>query len=409
MSDSLNREMTKSQDSIEKDVLVTGLGIITSIGNNLGECLESLRGDQSGIQTIHSLQTVHKKDFVAGEVAFSNKDLKELLNIPEELPRTTLLALKAAKETLESAKINDITESRNGIILGTTVGGMDKTELLYFQGKHPDEFISSHHCGFTTSCLARFFGMAHYSNTISTACSSAANAIMLGARMIRHNLLDTVLVGGSDALSLFTFNGFRSLMILDREPCKPFSDNRKGLNLGEGAAFLFIESAESAKRRGVNPICKVAGYGNSNDAFHQTASSPDGRGPFKAMSTAIKTAGINEHEIDYINVHGTGTDNNDLTESIAMKKIFKNNMPDFSSTKSFTGHCLGASGAVEAVFSATSILHNEVYSNLRFSNPIEDTMLVPVTKYSRKKINHVLSNSFGFGGCDTSIVFSKSE
>jgi len=279
--------------------------------------------------------------------------------------------------------------------------------LLYTKGKSPVNFINSHHCGFTTSYLARYFGLSHYSNTISTACSSAANAIMLGARMIKHNLLDTLLVGGTDALSIFTFNGFRSLMILDQEPCKPFSDNRKGLNLGEGAAFLLIESAESAKRRGVNGLCRVSGYGNCNDAFHQTASSPDGRGPFKAMDTAMKNAGLALNEIDYINVHGTGTDNNDLTEGIALKKLFHNNVPDFSSTKSFTGHCLGAAGAIEAVFSAAAILDGEVYSNLRFSNPIKDLELVPVTQYSRKPLNHVLSNSFGFGGCDTSLVFSK--
>jgi 3-oxoacyl-[acyl-carrier-protein] synthase-1 len=125
------------------------------------------------------------------------------------------------------------------------------------------------------------------------------------------------------------------------------------------------------------------------------------------MDTAMKKAGLTTNDIDYINIHGTGTDNNDLTESIALKKLFGENVPDFSSTKSFTGHCLGAAGAIEAVFSVAAILHNEIYSNLRFSEPISDTGLIPNTSYTNKSVNHVLSNSFGFGGCDTSLVFSK--
>jgi len=396
-----------SRDNIENDVMITGLGIICSIGNNLEDCMRSLREDRSGIQNIRRLETIHKNDYVAGEIAMSNKEIMKILNLSDNLPRTTLLGMLAAREALESAGFDPNTGGRSGIILGTTVGGMDKTEMLYAKAHSPNEYLTSHHCGFTSSYISKYFGLTHYSNAISTACSSAANAIMLGARMIKNNMLDSVLVGGSDALSIFTLNGFRSLMILDQEPCKPFSDNRRGLNLGEGAAFLLIESSEHAKQRGTKGKAKVTGYGNCNDAFHQTASSPDGRGPYKAMSSAMKKAGLSADDIDYINVHGTGTDNNDLTESIALKKLFDGNVPDFSSTKSFTGHCLGAAGAIEAVFSVTSILHNEIYSNLRFSEPIPDTKLIPNTCYTNKSVNHVLSNSFGFGGCDTSLVFSK--
>ncbi len=399
--------MIKFRDNIENDVVITGMGIISSIGNNLEDNLKSLREDRTGIQNIKHLETIHKDDYVAGEIALLNKEMMKILKLSDDLPRTTLLAMLAAREALESAGFDPDTGGRNGIILGTTVGGMDKTEVLYAKAHSPNEYLASHHCGFTTSYLSKYFGLTHYSNTISTACSSGANAIMLGARMIKNNMLDSVLVGGSDALSIFTLNGFRSLMILDQEPCKPFSDNRRGLNLGEGAAFLLIESSEYAKQRGTVGKAKVTGYGNCNDAFHQTASSPDGRGPYKAMVTAMKTAGLNANEIDYINVHGTGTDNNDLTESIALKKLFDGNVPDFSSTKSFTGHCLGAAGAIEAVFSVASILHNEVYSNLRFSEPIPDTGLIPNTRYTNKSVKHVLSNSFGFGGCDTSLIFSK--
>jgi 3-oxoacyl-(acyl-carrier-protein) synthase len=395
------------QDIFKKrEIWITGLGIVSSIGKNLDECLDSLRKDQTGIEEIKYLDTVHKNNFVAGEVKLSNEELSFLTGTEEDLPRTTLLAILAAREAIQSANLSNLTVNKTGIILGTTVGGMDKTERLYPLCGDPSEYISSHHCGFTTSYLAKYFGIRNYTNTISTACSSGANAIMLGAKLIHHGLLDVVIAGGSDALSVFTLNGFRSLMILDPNPCRPFSDDRKGLNLGEGAGFVILESKEHAIKRNVSAYCRISGFGNSNDAFHQTASSADGRGAFKAMSEAVTYAGITPGDIDYINVHGTGTDNNDLTEGIAIKRFFYQNIPAFSSTKSFTGHCLGAAGAIEAVFSALAIQNNEVYANLRFNTPIAEVGLIPVRAFSGRKVTHVLSNSFGFGGCDTSLLFS---
>jgi 3-oxoacyl-(acyl-carrier-protein) synthase len=310
-------------------------------------------------------------------------------------------------ETLH-AEFSRISGSQIGIIIGTTVGGMDKTERLYKRNMNPGLYIPSHHCGFTTHYLANYYGIRDYINTISTACSSGANAIMLGTRLIKHGILDAVIAGGSDALSAFTLNGFRSLMILDTDPCRPFSNDRKGLNLGEGAGFVFLESKEHALKRNIKGLCKVSGYGNTNDAFHQTASSPDGRGAYNAMFKALKMSNLKPENIDYINVHGTGTDNNDVTESLALNRLFSYKVPDFSSTKTFTGHCLGAAGAIEAVFSASAIISNEVYANLRFTTPIEGTGLFPILNYSKKKkVDHVLSNSFGFGGCDTSLLFSR--
>lgn len=390
-----------------KEIWITGMGVVSAIGNNLNECLSSLRNDQSGIGKIRFLNTVHREQYVAGEVKLSNSEIASLVNDNPDLPRTTLLALLAAQETLVSANYKFDANKRIGLILGTTVGGMDRTEKYYINNLDNSDYALTHHCGFVSQYIARKFGISNYVNTISTACSSGANAIMLGARLIKQGLLDAAIVGGSDALSVFTLNGFRSLMILDNEPCRPFSAERRGLNLGEGAGFVFIEAKEDALKRNAEGICVVSGYSNANDAFHQTASSPDGRGAYKTMSEAAATAGIKVSDIDYINVHGTGTDNNDLTEGIAMKNLFGNNIPDFSSTKTFTGHCLGAAGAIEAVFSASAIKYGEVFANLRFANPILETGLVPVLKYSKKKVRHVLSNSFGFGGCDTSLLFSE--
>jgi 3-oxoacyl-(acyl-carrier-protein) synthase len=393
--------------NFKSEVWISGMGVVTSIGNNVETCLQSLAKDKTGIERIKLLDTIHKDSYVAGEVKLTNIEIASLVNDNPDLPRTTLLALMAAGEALNSARFTSKKGTRAGIILGTTVGGMDKTERLYVKDEDPKKYIFSHPCGYTTSCLAQKYNLNHYSNTISTACSSGANAIMLGAKLIKNGFLDVVLAGGTDALSVFTFNGFRSLMILDQEACKPFSNDRKGLNLGEGAGFVFLESKEHALQRQAMGICRISGYGNSNDAFHQTASSPEGRGAFKAMAEALNVAGINNSEIDYINVHGTGTDNNDLTEAIAMQRLFENNVPDFSSTKTFTGHCLGAAGAIEAVFSAAAIYRGEVYSNLRFTSPVGETKLLPVLAYKKKKVKHVLSNSFGFGGCDTSLLFSE--
>jgi 3-oxoacyl-[acyl-carrier-protein] synthase-1 len=393
--------------STENSIWVTGMGLISALGNNVQENLSSLAMDRSGIGPITMLDSLHKKDYVAGEVNLSNEQLSTRSNSAQELPRTTLLALHAAKEALQHAGLDSSDYRNAGIILGTTVGGMDKTEKLYLENGDPRNYISSHHCGFTTQYVASALGISNYMNTISTACSSGANAIMLGARMIRMGLIDIVLAGGSDSLSKFTFNGFRTLMILDPEPCKPFSAQRKGLNLGEGAGFVVLESEEHARARGAEGLAVLSGFGNCNDAFHQTASSPDGRGPYRAMSEALASAGLDPVQIDYINVHGTGTDNNDLTEGIAIQRLFGDNPPFLSSTKSSTGHCLGAAGAIEAVFSILAIQHSQIYATLRFGSPVEGTGLIPVTRLTPHEVCHVLSNSFGFGGCDTSLLFSR--
>ena len=197
-------------------------------------------------------------------------------------------------------------------------------------------------------------------------------------------------------------------MILDHEPCKPFDKNRNGLNLGEGAAYLVIETAESARKRGATPLCELSGYANACDAFHQTATSPEGEGPFLAMTGALSKAGLKPADIDYINAHGTGTGNNDLCESVAIKRVFGDHVPPFSSTKSFTGHTTSAAGAVEAVISILSLTNGFIPANLNFSSAIEESGLTPVTKgLSDVDLRHVMSNSFGFGGNDSSCIFSK--
>jgi 3-oxoacyl-[acyl-carrier-protein] synthase-1 len=214
--------------------------------------------------------------------------------------------------------------------------------------------------------------------------------------------------GGADALTKFTLNGFNTLMILDHEYCRPFDENRKGLNLGEGAGYVVMVSERVAATLKNDPYCTLSGYCNANDAYHQTASSPEGTGPFLAMKGALERSGLEAADIDYINLHGTGTQNNDIAEGTAIKRIFDPLYPKMSSTKSFTGHTLGASGGLEAVFSVLAIRNRMVYPNLRLQTPMKDLPFVPETSLIQNAhVRNVLSNSFGFGGNCSSLIFSK--
>ena len=197
-------------------------------------------------------------------------------------------------------------------------------------------------------------------------------------------------------------------MIVDNELCKPFDENRHGLNLGEGAGYVVLVSDKVAKTLTKPLYCKLSGYNNSNDAYHQTASSPDGTGSYLAMKRALEKSNLKPVDVDYINLHGTGTPNNDSAEGTAVKRLFDPNYPPMSSTKSFTGHTLGASGAIEAVFSVLAIKHGLIYPNLRLETPMNEFSFTPEKKFLKEQdINHVMSNSFGFGGNCTSLIFSR--
>ena len=394
-------------------VFVAGTGMISAIGNNVAECINALEEGRAGMGDISYLDTIHRQQIPVAEVKQSNHDLSLLAGMPERISRTALLSMIAAREALENAAIEHFSGLRAGLISANTVGGMDKSETFFIdflpdhsKGRLKDVFY--HECAASTRLVAGRLGIRDHVTTISTACSSSANAIMYGARLIRHGILDVVIAGGSDALTKFTLNGFNTLMILDREYCKPFDDNRNGLNLGEGAGYIVLVSEKVAGLMKSDVICQLSGYCNKNDAYHQTASSPDGQGSYLAMSGALENSGLTPSDIDYINLHGTGTQNNDLAEGTAIKRLFEPHYPKMSSTKSFTGHTLGASGGIEAVFSALSVKHGLIYPNLRFNTQMKELPFAPETVFSKNEpVKHVLSNSFGFGGNCSSLVFSK--
>ncbi len=400
---------------MSKKIYITGIGAVSSIGKNIEENFNSLINQKSGIGKIKYLNTVHKNKIPAGEVSFSDSELKEKLQINnnEAYTRTALLGIIATKEALENSGISNINKYKTGLISATTVSGMVSWEKYYSDYIHTnysDNFIKTYEAANGTEKISDYFGIKEFMTTVSTACSSSANAIMTGARLIKNGLLDRVIAGGTDALSKFTLNGFNTLMILDRNACKPFDNERQGLNLGEAAAYLILESEDVVKKENKKPIAELSGYANANDAFHQTASSPEGYGAGLAMKQALKLAKLNPEDIDYINVHGTGTENNDLSEGRAMINVFKNKVPKFSSTKTYTGHTLAAAGSLEAVFSVLALQNNIIYPNLRFQNPMREFNLIPETKLIKNiNIKHIMSNSFGFGGNGTVLIISKPE
>ena len=393
-------------------VHVAGTGLISAIGRTIEESFDSLKNEKTGVGSLTLFDSLHKALPVA-EVKISNQKLAALLGVSDKNSRTTLLGLWAAREALKNSRIPEIKKWRTGFISATTVGGMDKTEKFFKDfvkdsGKGKLRDVVHHPCGASTDLIANALDITGFRSTINTACSSSVNSILLGSRMIKAGLTDIVIAGGVDALTQFTLNGFNSLMILDKEPCRPFDAGRGGLNLGEGAGFVVLVSDRVAQEEKLSPTCFISGYGNTTDAYHQTASSPEGRGSYMAMQMALAMSQLNVPDIDYLNLHGTGTLNNDLSEGIAVKRLFGESPPKMSSTKAFTGHTLGASGGIEAAFSVLAITEKCIYPNLRFQTTMPEHGITPQKKFEPiSKLDHVMSNSFGFGGNCSSIIFSR--
>ena len=394
---------------------ICGLGAISSIGLNVQENFNALCEERSGVGYPEFLHTIHKTDLPVCEIKLSNQALAHRCGMKENLPRTIYLSAIAAQEAISQATANglNVDKHRKGFISGNTVGGMDTSEFFYTdflkdkQSGHLHDVVH-HECGSITQLVADHLQLNDVVTTISTACSSSANTIMHATRLIRHGYLDIAVAGGADALCRFTLNGFNTLMILDAEPCKPFDENRKGLNLGEGAAYVVLVSNAIKETYNLTPIAKVSGFANANDAFHQTASSAEGLGNYKAMEEALLMSELNTHDIHYINAHGTGTGNNDSSEGVAIQRLFGEQLPPISSTKANTGHTLGACGALEAVYACMAMQEGVIYPNLRHETQMKELNFSPVKEVLRHQtINHIMSNSFGFGGNCSSLILSK--
>lgn len=441
-------------------IKISGYGIVSAIGIGTDDVMASLQAGCTGIGPMRHLPSRHS-ELPVGEVRLSNDDMKLQLGIQPEtiVSRTTLmgaLAIRQAmqhagwpsadKEQRERSKERGARKGRRVVVInGTTVGGMDVTEHYYQRMLTDDRLLplfAKHDCGSTTREMADLAGLKDAEVcTISTACSSALNAIILGAEMLKQGEADVVIAGGAEALTLFHLNGFHSLMILDPRQCRPFDKERAGLNLGEGAAFVVMTASpcpskvgenhnEKASSSSANDATRLAcsqekrsdaaptpsegavgdyafivGYANHCDAFHQTASSPQGEGAYLAMRDAIRMAGLRPNDIHYVNAHGTGTPNNDASESEALRRVFGPHMPPVSSTKGFTGHTTSASGAIETVISIMALQQGFIPMNLGFSTH-DEACITPSMVNNQWPMVNVLCNSFGFGGNDSSLIIS---
>ena len=404
---------------MQERIVITGCGVVSALGVGRQAQADALRTGRSGVAPVRYLETA-LRDLPVGEVPLSNAELEALTGAPAGWPRTSLLALAALQEALASAALIPEGEtfpgafSRTGLrsnapgrvfpgglplVSGTTVGGMDLTEKTF------PRYSPWHGCGASTDLPAAFLGVFDWATTLSTACSSAANAFIFAANLLRCGRCSCVVAGGSESLSDYHLNGFNSLMILDREPCRPFAASRAGLNLGEGAAYLVLETESSARARGARILAVLSGWGNACDAFHQTASSEDGEGACRAMNQALARAGLAPSDISYVNAHGTGTPNNDASESAALRRVFGEQMPPVSSTKPFTGHTTSASGSIEAAFCLLALQEGFLPPQLHYRTP-DPACIVPCEGAEGLALRHILCNAFGFGGNDSSLLFS---
>lgn len=393
-------------------IVVTGTGIVSALGIGKTETLAKLMAAQRALRPVQYLRTIHT-GLPVGEVPYNDDELKRQFSVSQKttIVRSSLLGRIALQEALSEARLTGKNLERVAFINGNTVGGMEKTEQFYYDffGKDEnDANIALHDCGACTDVIvqgadARF----DLVTTISTACSSAANALVAAANLIRAGIVDIAVAGGTECLSRFHLNGFNALRILDSEPCRPFDAHRNGLNLGEGAAYLVLETPTSAARRNVPTLCELSGYANACDAYHQTATSPDGDGAVLAMNKALAMSGLQPSDIDYVNAHGTGTANNDLSEGTALMHVFGKDMPGVSSTKSSTGHTTSAAGSIESVIAVLALQHRFVPANVGFRTQMPELPFCPVGQVQENvELRHVLNNSFAFGGNDTACIFS---
>ncbi|MBL0740848.1 beta-ketoacyl-[acyl-carrier-protein] synthase family protein [Chryseolinea lacunae] len=396
-------------------VFITGFGIITSIGKNTAENVQSLLHRRCGFGELNVLDTIHGKTLPACEIKLFNAELCALAGVAEGkgYTRTALLGLIALQEAIQSASLSPAEVQQAGLLSSTTTGGIREFERHFYELMDPTQagdfvqYTDTANPGEHGERLADAVGIKKYIATLSTACSSSANSIMQGAQLIKHGKLERAICGGTEALSRFTINGFNSLMIVDPQHCRPFDNTRKGLNLGEGAAFVVLEGEDALAKSKKQPLAELKGYGNANDAFHQTASSPEGTGAFNAMRLALDMGGIAPADVDYINAHGTATENNDLSEGFGIQKLFGDTVPLFSSTKPYTGHTLAAAGSIEAVYCLLGLQHRVVWPNLNFNEQMPELSVSPVRELKQNvTLKQMLSNSFGFGGNTSSLLIA---
>jgi 3-oxoacyl-[acyl-carrier-protein] synthase II len=409
-------------------VVVTGMGMVTCLGTGVAANWEGISAGRSGIRTISLFDATDFNTRIAGEV---REHFDPDGHIPPKeyrrLDRHQQFALVAAAEAIADSGISYPPENpyRAGVIVGSGMGGLATIErgvdIIQAKGprKAPPLMIIMAVINLAPGMLAIKYGFRGHNFGLVNACASGASAIGEAYRLIAEGLADSMLAGGSEAvitpLSVASFNALRALSTRNDEPIRasrPFDVHRDGFVLSEGAGMLVFESLEHAQRRGARIHAEIVGYGATDDAYHAVMPDPDGEGAYWAMMKAIEYAGVEPSMIGYINAHGTSTELNDKTETLAIKKLLgaRANQVSISSTKSMTGHMIGAAGAVEAIYSVTAIKTGKIPPtiNLDIPDPECDLDYTPHRAVDRQ-VEYALSNSFGFGGQNASLLFKRAE
>jgi 3-oxoacyl-[acyl-carrier-protein] synthase II len=396
----------------KKTIVVTGIGIVSPYGIGMKN-LES--GLLAGKNCLHPA-----KDVYPGFVG-SLAPVSELPHVVSKLgvrySRTDLLAIAAAEDAVAGINRQQAFFRESAIVIASTVGGlseidpgiMEDPSAWYRQG---DGLARgrSYSVARAAASVGEHLEIRGPNCGVSVACASGGTAIGLGANMLLDGLAPMVLAGGTDGLCPFTMSGFSSLQSLDKDPCRPFDINRKGLNLGEGAAVLVMETLAAAQARGANILAVLRGWAMGNDATHPTAPQKQGTGLAQCMSNAMKMAGVGVEEIGYVNAHGTGTPLNDIAEVNAYELAFRgrSSRVPVSSTKSYFGHCLASAGSIEAAISIAAIRSGSIVPTLRLKDPIESSVVDWVKDEVRHQpVNTAISVSVGFGGSNAALLFGR--
>ena len=392
-------------------VPVTGIGCLCAAGANLNECMDSLFAGKRNPFPPTRFSSDHQVAYPVFEIsnAFDLGDSGQR----SDILFTAKLSLIAAKEAIENAGWNReaFKDKRVGVCIGTTVGSTMNNEEFYRSyriGENPNmeaitRFLNSN----PAQVIAAEYGLTGPCQTVVNACSSGTDAIGLGASWIRSGTCDVVLAGGADELCRVTYNGFISLMITDDSPCKPFDASRKGLNLGEGAAVLVLESSDLCHARKQPVRASVLSYGSGCDAYHLTAPAPDGSGLRQAITAAMTACNKTVENVAFVNAHGTGTADNDRVESLVLNELLPQ-IP-YLSTKGYTGHTLGAAGAIEAAFTIVCLEAGEIPASAGFKTQDPDLPIKPVTHRTPVKGSIAITQSLAFGGNNAVIVFGRGD
>jgi len=390
-------------------IAITGAGILCSIGRNKDEVWNAIVESRAGIRKLTRFPGETFPTDLAGEVD------EPALSVPrrdaKRLSRSDRLAIIAAGEAI--AQANGVPLDRAIVSTGTSTGGLLEGEDFYFtrllrgRRRAPASRVLQQPTSGPSDAVARAFNLGGGVVSNATACASAGAAIGMAADYLRARHVDVAVAGGTDALCRLTYSGFNVLQAVDSNPCSPFAAERKGITLGEGAAYLVLERWDDAVARGAKILAELCGYGATCDAHHPTAPHEEGRGAEAAMRGALCDGRTSAESIDYINAHGTGTLLNDSSETRAIMAAVGTEVP-VSSSKSYFGHTLGASGAVEAVITVLALTHQIAPPTLRLESPAADCPLDYIPHTPRPmRMQHALSNTFGFGGSNVSLLFRR--